>query len=364
MRLPKKLHGTLPVAPVLLGLLLQPWFGSAAALAAQPAGPCLTITWFETGASLAVAMETPSGKVFLIDTGGVRAATDSTPAYNSGRDTISPFLKKRGYLRIDGILISHVHGDHVGGAQWLLEHWKVGQLVDHGYPAAARGMPATYPRLREMAVRDGGTYRAVRAGDTLAWDPALQVEVLAPAAGRFDRPDDGSHSFLNMSSLVLRVKHGKNVFLFPGDAYHAAQSIPAEKLKCLVLTSPHHGFHPDSSNFTKLSSPKYCVVTCAADYANNAGTPYPRSPGLFSIDKYGALGIETFVTAFDGHVTAQSDGQTVKMSTQRARGIPPDTDKPHPQLRMVSPELAPGTCRGVTIVVGPGRERLYAKVTI
>ncbi|MCX6910544.1 MAG: MBL fold metallo-hydrolase [Verrucomicrobia bacterium] len=315
--------------PLLSGFAAQPVTGSGSAVHPAPAGAklvrsnVLTITWLETGASLAVALETPSGKVFLMDTGGVRKATASAPDYNAGRDTISPFLKKRGYARMDGILISHTHGDHIGGAQWLMEHWKVGQFVDHGYPATAKGMPATYPRLREMAAKDGGTYRVVRAGDTLAWDAALQVEVLAPAAGTFDKPDDGSHNFLNMSSIVLRVQHGRNVFLFPGDAYHAAKDIPARKLKCVVLTSPHHGFHPDSSNFTKLSAPKYVVVTCAADYPSNAGTPYPRSPGGFSVEKYGALGIETFVTAFDGDITARSDGQTVKLARQRARVIPP-----------------------------------------
>lgn len=314
------------LALLLPGLLLQPLLS---ALAAQPsarsdgANNVLTVTWFETGASLAVALEMPAGKVFLIDTGGVRKATAATPDYNAGRDTIAPFLKKRGYARIDGILISHVHGDHIGGAQWLMEHWKVGQFVDHGYPAMANGMPRTYPQLRETAAKNNGTYRVVRAGDTLAWDPTLQVEVLAPAAGTFDKPNDGSHSFVNMSSIVLRVQHGKNVFLFPGDAYHPAKDIAPKKLKCLVLTSPHHGFHPDSSNFTKLNAPKYVVVTCAADYPGNAGTPYPRSPGKFSIEKYGALGIETFVTAFDGDITARSDGQTVKLARQRARVIPP-----------------------------------------
>ena len=317
---------TMFLASLLLGLLLQPWFGFAAGPAARAGSRPLTITWFETGASLAVALETPSGKVFLIDTGGVRKATASTPDYNAGRDTISPFLKKRGCTKIDGILISHAHGDHIGGAQWLMEHWKVGQFIDHGYPATAKGMPTTYPRLRELAAKNGGTYRVAHAGDTLAWDPVLQTEVLAPAAGVFDKPDDGSHSFLNMSSIVLRVQHGKNVFLFPGDAYHASKDLPPQKLKCAVLTSPHHGFHPDSSNFTKLSAPRYVVVACTADYANNAGTPYPRSPGSFSIEKYGALSIETFVTAFDGDITARSDGQTIKMTKQRARVIPPVPD--------------------------------------
>lgn len=321
------------LAALVFGLLLQ--LSCFAGAGERPSGPAsqtrpatvrvprLTVTWLETGASLAVVLETPSGKVYLIDTGGTRTATASTPDYNAGRDTISPFIKQHGHSRIDGILISHAHADHFGGTAWLLEHWQVGCFFDHGYPLKAAGMPSSYPRLRELAVKDGGMYRPVHAGDHLDWDATMQVEVLAPRAGLFDTPDDGSHSFLNMSSVVLRVQHGRNVFLFPGDAYHAAKDIPVEKLKCDVLTSPHHGFHPDTSSFTKLAAPRYVVVACAADYANNAGTPYPRSPGRYSIEKYGALGMETFVTAFEGHITAHSDGQTVTMTRQRPRVIPP-----------------------------------------
>ncbi len=292
-------------------------------------GNTLTVTWLETGASLAVVLETPAGRLYLVDTGGIRKASGSTPDYNAGRDTIDPFLKSHGHAKIDAILVSHTHDDHFSGACWLIEHWKIGQFIDHGYPDKARGMPRTYLPLREAA-KAGGIYRTVHAGDTLDWDAALRVEVLAPAADVFDKPDDGSHSFLNMSSIVLRVQHGRNVFLFPGDAYHAAKYIPPAKLKCTVLTSPHHGFHPDSSSFTKLAAPKAVVVTCATDYPGNANTPYPRSPGKFSIEKYGALGIETYVTAFDGAITARSDGAAVTFTRQRTRVIPPTPDSAAP----------------------------------
>jgi competence protein ComEC len=288
----------------------------------------LIVTWFETGPSTAIALETPSGKVFLIDAGGTLKATGAIPEYNAGRDTISPYLKKRGHSKIDGLVISHPHADHCGGATWLLENWQVRQLVDHGYPPEATNMPTYYPALREQVVKGGGAYRVVHADDVLDWDPALHVEVLYPQADVFEGENDGSHSFLNNTSIILRVQHGQNVFIFPGDAYNAPPAVSKEKLKGTVLTAPHHGFHPHTSNFTKLVAPRYAVVTCWADYASNAGTPYPRSPGLFSIEQYGALGIETFVTAFDGNVTARSDGQGITMTTQRTRVIPPVPDLP------------------------------------
>ena len=42
-------------------------------------------------------------------------------------------------------------------------------------------MPKSYPRLRELVTKDGGTYRVVHAGDTLAWDPAVTGDTCAPA---------------------------------------------------------------------------------------------------------------------------------------------------------------------------------------
>lgn len=284
----------------------------------------LIVTWFNTGHGAAIAMETPSGKVFLIDPGGT-GSTD--PEHNPG-DVISSWLKQGGYAKIDGILITHPHADHCNWATWLLENWQVALLVDHGYPPEATNMPTYYPALREQVVKGGGSYRVAHADDVLDWDPALHVEVLYPQSDVFESVNDGSHSFLNNTSIILRVQHGNNVFIFPGDAYNAPSAISAEKLKGTVFTASHHGFHAHSSNFAKLVVPRYVVVTCLADYPANAGTPHTRSPGLFSIEQYATLGIETFVTAFDGNVKARSDGQGITMATQRTRVIPKIPDSP------------------------------------
>ena len=76
-----------------------------------------TVSWLAMPVhGLAVVLETPSDKAFLIDTGGVSAKPD----YNAGRDTIAPFLKARGYGEIEGVAISHPHGDHYGGVEWLI----------------------------------------------------------------------------------------------------------------------------------------------------------------------------------------------------------------------------------------------------
>lgn len=292
----------------------------------QSADGKLTVTWLEMPVhGLAAVMETPSGKVFLIDTGGVR----SSPEYNAGRDTISPFLKARGYSEIDGVSISHPHGDHYGGVEWLINNWKLNQFIDHNYEG--RGQSLSYTRLRGLAVQRGGEHRVVHCGDKLDWDPALTVEVLSPPAGFLDPNSDpakvSDHGLLNSNSIVLRVQHGKSVFIFPGDSYggtfekHMKASVPPEKLKATVLTANHHGFNP-GYDFPKMVMPKYVIASCVADYPSNANTPYPRSPGDNAIKVYGALGAQVYVTAFHGNITAVSDGETVTVTKQHERPAP------------------------------------------
>jgi competence protein ComEC len=288
----------------------------------------LTVTWMAMPVhGLGAVLETPSGKVFLIDTGGVKEG--GSEDYNAGRDAISPYLKAHGYSEISAIVISHPHADHFGGVEWLINNWKVKQYVDNGYEG--RGQTLAYTRLRGLAVQRGGEYKTVHSGDTLDWGAELKVEVLSPPKGFLDPGSDPSkvsdHGLLNSNSVVLRVQHGKNVFLFPGDSYggtfekHMKANVEPEKLRTTVLTANHHGFNP-GIDFPKMVMPKYVVASCVADYPANAGTPNTRSPGDKAAEVYGALGAQVFVTAFHGTITAVSDGETVTMTKQHERVKP------------------------------------------
>lgn len=307
---------------LILTCLFLPMFGHAA-------DGKLKVTWLELPMpGLTAVLETPSGKVCLIDTGNSKPG-EGKDDYNSGRDTIAPYLKEHGYNEIEAIAISHPHGDHFGGAEWLLGNLPVKQFIDHGYDG--RGQKLGYTRLRGLAAQRGGKHVVVHAGDTLNWDPDLKVEVLSPPKEFFDANGDPAKvtepDLINSNSVIIRVQHGKNVFIFPGDAYGPSfetfmksESL-APKLKATVLTANQHGFSP-GIDFPKLVMPKYVVTPCIADYPANEGTAKPRSPGDKAIQVYGALGAEVFVTGFHGNITAVSDGETVTMTKAHERAKP------------------------------------------
>lgn len=289
------------------------------------AGQEPTVTWPEMPVhGLAAGMETPGGRVVLIDEGD----TKSSPDYNASRDTIAPFLQSRGHEVIDAIIVSHPHGDHYGGAEWLIQNMEVKAFIDHNYEG--RGQTLSSTRLRGLAVQRGGEHRVVHSGDRLSLDDALTLDVLSPPKDFLDAASDpakvSDHGLLNSNSVVLRVQHGDNVFIFPGDSYGGTfekhvKTLPPGQLKATVLTANHHGFNP-GIDFPTMVMPKFVVASCVADYPANANTPYPRSPGDNAIKVYGALGADGFVTAFNGNVTAVSDGRTVRMSKGHERATP------------------------------------------
>lgn len=251
---------------------------------------------------LAIALETPSGAVYFVDTG------KENSDFDSGKQVLAPFLRSRNVKEIAGILISHPHRDHFEGAPYLLKHFPVKTFIDAGVE------DNDYAKVPALAKDLGASYRKVRAGDTLAWDDGLEVSVLAPPKDGVKSPDNDSH---NNNSIVLRIRHGKNVFLLPGDIEKEGRdsllaAVPAEKLRADVLVAPHHGFF-EGRKFVEAVQPKTVVVSCLSEYSDKK----PASPGKLATAVFGAGGAKVYVTAWNGTVEIVSDGSTVTVKSDR-----------------------------------------------
>src|SRR5215468_3644172 len=95
---------------VVVNLLLVGW-GLSRRTTVSP----LRVTFLDVGQGDAAVVESPSGRVVVVDTGGIT----SEEGDDMGRRVVAPYLRQRGINRIDAIILSHPHADHIGGAATL-----------------------------------------------------------------------------------------------------------------------------------------------------------------------------------------------------------------------------------------------------
>jgi competence protein ComEC len=244
--------------------------------------------------------------------------------HDTGRDILGPFLKAQKVTEIAGIVHSHPHRDHYDGTFYLLDHFKVKRVIDSGYDRGLvkdvflKDLPSSgeYPRLLKLVPERAAEHQVVMAGEKLKWDDALKVEVLGPPKGFLKHSKDVEIE-INDNSVVLRVQHGKNVFLFTGDLGemgqdHLLKTAGAEKLKCTVLSAPHHGFDC-YERFAIVAKPAVVVASCLNDYPKDS----LHSPGTKTTEVYGAVGSKVYVTGWHGNVQITSDGETYSVKTDR-----------------------------------------------
>ena len=160
-----------------LGLLLACHLALVAGRLSRPADGRLHLAVIDVGQGDSLLLRSPSGRSLLVDAGGSR-----DPRFDPGETRVAPELWRQGVHRLDALVVTHAHPDHVGGAPFLLRAFRVAQLWEGPAPLARsrlapRGRRAERRRGRP---RDGGRGH----GPGLGWGPDLGARAAAapPAA--------------------------------------------------------------------------------------------------------------------------------------------------------------------------------------
>jgi beta-lactamase superfamily II metal-dependent hydrolase len=216
------------------------FFFALTALAADP----LRLYFIDTEGGQATLVKAPSGQTLLIDTG-----------YDGfgGRDTvrIKEAMKDADVKKLDYLLITHFHSDHVGGVTNLLaSNIPVANFLDHGVSIETNAYDAAW-----TAAFAKGKHQVVGPGDKI---PLKDLTVTVVAGAGKDRPGTGSpnaqcaglkeqagESGENTQSLALVIEFGKFRFLDPGDLTYnkeLALLCPNNQVgKVDLFLSTHHG---------------------------------------------------------------------------------------------------------------------------
>ncbi|MDE2847339.1 MAG: DNA internalization-related competence protein ComEC/Rec2, partial [Gemmatimonadota bacterium] len=164
----------------------------------------LRITVLDVGQGDAIFIACPNGRTLLVD-GGAR-----TPFYDAGARVIVPFMRAKGYRRVDTIIVTHPDLDHYGGLRAVVESVDVGEVLASGIGSES----GSYQAWRDAIERHDIPYRAVVKGDTLA--------ALGGVRGLFLHPDPlflsgTAKPSSNEVSVVLRLSLGEFSMLLTGD---------------------------------------------------------------------------------------------------------------------------------------------------
>ncbi len=231
-------------------------------------------------------LTSPDGKVMLIDAG-----------CDDCGDQVIAALQALGITRIDYLVESHPHADHIGGFLAVMKAFEVGQVIT-SY--------RVYPDSRVNAImeeidRQGLGYTQMAAGEAFAFGEDVMVDVLWPEKDVLPVYDFSENSvpYVNNHSLVLKFTYGESTLLFCGDLYIGAEwdivQWYGDGLNCDVLKANHHGDRTSNSKpFRDAVSPQITVITADTMEDMRIYQQYQKAGSLIFHTRYhGAVKIST-----------------------------------------------------------------------
>ncbi|MDQ7858970.1 MAG: DNA internalization-related competence protein ComEC/Rec2 [Armatimonadota bacterium] len=276
-------------------------------LAGATAPPALlTVTVIDVGQGDAILIRSPSGRVALLDGGGEIGA--GRLGWDVGRMRVVPALRRAGVRRLDVVVLSHPHEDHVGGLPAVLENFPVGLVLDPGVPHAS----VSYARLLRLIEAGRIAHRSARQGLAVDLEAGATLRVLYPPEPAPALGGDPVHA----RGVVARLAHGAAAMLLAGDAeapverYLLDHGVP---IASDVLKVGHHGSRTSTTPaFLARVAPRVAVISVGAD--NPFGHPHEATLAALA-----RAGVTVYRTDRDGAVTLATGGDGWRVTTARTR---------------------------------------------
>lgn len=218
---------------------------------------------------------------------------------NADAPLVKDYISKQGVKKIDVVVGTHAHEDHIGALDDVIDAFPVGKVYFPKQVATTK----TYENFVNSVKNKGLKFTLPKVGSTFNVGDAV-CTILAPNKDSYEGGND--------YSIVIKLQYGNNSFLFTGDAETLGEKEILDKkldVKADVLKVGHHGSKTSTSDgFLKAVAPKYAVIS--SETGNDYGHPHQ-----VIMDRLNKAKIKIYRTDEQGTIKAVSDGNTIKFST-------------------------------------------------
>ena len=240
----------------------------------------------DVGQADSILIETADGYM-LIDAGE-----------NESEEALRTYLRNMGISTLKYLVLSHAHADHVGGADMILDDFKVENIVYDNYDSCYSNTLVSLINREGANIIDPQTKEKFHMGDA-------EFTVLFATNDKKDHGDD-----VNDYSIVLRMDFGESSFVFTGDATTSVESSILDsfnkyELDCDFLKSGHHGSSTSSGKkFISTITPEIVAISCGI--GNKYGHPHDSV-----METYSEAGSKVYRTDVSGSMVFVSDGTNI-----------------------------------------------------
>jgi competence protein ComEC len=248
----------------------------------------LIVHFIDVGQGDSILIETPDERYILIDGGDPNGM-----ALN--------YLQVKGVKKLDLIIATHPHEDHIGGLVEVLNTIPVAKVITNGEIYTT----ITYENFLDAISNAGAEYSEVKSGDVVSVG-SLSFFVLSP------HYIDTNN--VNNNSIVLRLVYNNVSFLFMGDAEYEAESSIMRSgvtLKSNIMKIGHHGSNTSSMNsFINIVHPAIAIYSAGFDNSYDL-------PDLPVLKRFSSLGASIYGTDINGTIIVSTDGTSYQINTTK-----------------------------------------------
>ncbi|MCH5193774.1 MAG: MBL fold metallo-hydrolase [Oscillospiraceae bacterium] len=225
-------------------------------------------------------------------------------------DSVLKYIKKQGVERLDYIIATHPHSDHIGGMGDIISAMDVDKVIAPRVSSELTPTTKTYERFIQALRDKGQKLTAAKPGTVYTFKTEGEkkppsFEVLAPV----DDYDD-----LNNYSVVIRLDYGNTSYLFTGDAESKAEKgilKSGADVDADVMKMGHHGSSTSSSEeYLEAVSPDICIIQCGV--GNSYGHPHAET-----VEKIEEMGAKWYSNDRNGNIIVYSDGESIQIKTEK-----------------------------------------------